>query len=200
MLFILLNPQIGPLSGAITLGQSGPGSNSNEGVLRIPQSSSTAGTSPSDCLVLYPGHSLGGVLPLCREAVGVFYSRIAPRPFDRAVWHSCRMGGRNQDQTRGRIGPQFRLGNLRVGELHFCPLCHPCTALDQASSLSRHLGSWNCLPHQAHIALSEPISSTDQQGSSLDSFPTSPPLYHHFNRPSGFWPCVKSCLVGGSDK
>ena len=30
--------------------------------------------------------------------------------------------------------PQFRLGNLRVGELHFCPLC---TALDQASSLSR---------------------------------------------------------------
>ena len=41
-------------------GQSGPGSNGNEGVLRIPQSSSTAGTSPSDCLVSYPGHSLGG--------------------------------------------------------------------------------------------------------------------------------------------
>ena len=53
-----------------------------------------------------------------------------------AVWHSCRMGARNQEQTRGRIGPQFRLGNLRVGELHFCPLC---TALDQASSLSRKL-------------------------------------------------------------
>ena len=44
------------------------------------------------------------------------------------------------------------------------------------------------------------MSSTDKQGSSLDSFPTSPPLYPHFNRPSGFWPCVKSCLVGGSDK
>ena len=28
----------------------------------------------------------------------------------------------------------------------------------------------------------------------------SPPLYPHFNQPSGFWPCVKSCLVGGSDK
>ena len=27
-----------------------------------------------DCLVSYAGHSLGGVLPLCREAVGVFYS------------------------------------------------------------------------------------------------------------------------------
>ena len=44
------------------------------------------------------------------------------------------------------------------------------------------------------------MSNTDQQGSSLGSFPTSPPLYSHFNRPSGFWPCVKSCLVGGSDK
>ena len=44
------------------------------------------------------------------------------------------------------------------------------------------------------------MSSIGQQGSSLGSFPTSPPLYPHFNRPSGFWPCVKSCLVGGSDK
>ena len=59
-----------------------------------------------------------------------------PRLFSWAVWHSCRMGVRNEEQTRGRIGPQLRLGNLRVGELHFCPLC---TALDQASSLSRKL-------------------------------------------------------------
>ena len=58
------------------------------------------------------------------------------RLFSWAVWHSCRMGARNQEQTQGRIGPQLRLGNLRVGELHFCPLC---TALDQASSLSRKL-------------------------------------------------------------
>ena len=46
------------LSGATTPGQSGPGSDGNEGVLRISQSSSIAGTSPSDCLVSYPGHSL----------------------------------------------------------------------------------------------------------------------------------------------
>ena len=53
------------LSGATTPGQSGPGSNGNEGVLRIPQSSSTAETSPSYCLVSYPGHSLvvGGSYP-----------------------------------------------------------------------------------------------------------------------------------------
>ena len=55
-----------------------------------------------------------------------------------------------------------------------------------------HLGSWNCLPHHALIAPYEPMSSIDQQGSSLDSFPTFPPPYPHFNRPSGFWPCVKS--------
>ena len=63
------------LSGATTQGQSGPGSDGNEGMLCIPQSSSIIGTSPSDCLVAYPGHSLGVVLPLCRGAIGVFYSR-----------------------------------------------------------------------------------------------------------------------------
>ena len=57
---VLFNPWIGPLSGATILGQSGPGSDGNEGVLRIPLSSSITGTSPSDCLVSYPGHSLGG--------------------------------------------------------------------------------------------------------------------------------------------
>ena len=47
------------LSGTTTLSQSGPGSDSIEGILRIPQSSSIAGTLPSDCLVSYPGHLLG---------------------------------------------------------------------------------------------------------------------------------------------
>ena len=46
------------LSGAITPAQSSPGSDNNEGVLCIPQSSSITGTSPSDCLVLYPEHLL----------------------------------------------------------------------------------------------------------------------------------------------
>ena len=76
----------------------------------------------------------------CQYATwGLLTSGARSRPFGWAVWHSCRMGARNQEQTRGRIGPQLRLGNLRVGELHFCPLCHPYTALDQASSLSRKL-------------------------------------------------------------
>ena len=62
------------LSGATTPGQSGPGSDGIEGVLYILQSSSITEISPSDCLVLYPEHLLGVVLPLCREAVGLFYS------------------------------------------------------------------------------------------------------------------------------
>ena len=36
-----------------------PWSDGIEGVLRIPQNSSITGTSPSDCSVSYPGHSLG---------------------------------------------------------------------------------------------------------------------------------------------
>ena len=46
------------LSGPTTPSQSRNGSNGNEGVLHI------IGTSPSDCLVSCPGHSLGAVTPL----------------------------------------------------------------------------------------------------------------------------------------
>ena len=61
------------LSGATTPGHSGPRSNGNEGVHRIPQCSSITRTSTSVCLVSYLGHSLVGVLPLCRKAVSGFY-------------------------------------------------------------------------------------------------------------------------------
>ena len=62
------------LSDATTPGQYGPGSIGNERVFRIPQSSSFTGASPPDCLVSYQAHSSEGVLPLCRESIGVFYS------------------------------------------------------------------------------------------------------------------------------
>ena len=54
MQLVLFNTKIG----ATIPGHSGPGSDGNKGVLRIPQSSSITGTSPSDCLVSYLGHSL----------------------------------------------------------------------------------------------------------------------------------------------
>ena len=51
------------LSGATTQGQSGPGGDVNKRVIRIPQSPSVTGASPSDCLVSYPGHTLGKSYP-----------------------------------------------------------------------------------------------------------------------------------------
>ena len=45
------------LSGFKNPSQSWPGSDGNEGVPHIPQRSSITGTSPSDILVSYSGHS-----------------------------------------------------------------------------------------------------------------------------------------------
>ena len=50
MSLVVLNPLIGPSSVATTPGHSGPGSDGNEGVLRIRKSSCITGTSPSDFL------------------------------------------------------------------------------------------------------------------------------------------------------
>ena len=59
-------PIDGTLSGASTLGQSRYGSDSNERILSIPQSSSITGVWPSDCLMSYSGHLLvRGVLHIC---------------------------------------------------------------------------------------------------------------------------------------
>ena len=65
---VVFNPEIGPLTGATTPGQRKPGSNG------ITQSSSFTGISPLDCLVSCQD-THWRVLPLCRGAVGVFYSR-----------------------------------------------------------------------------------------------------------------------------
>ena len=63
------------LSDVPTPGQSGSGSDGNEGILYIPQISSITGTSPSDCLESYPGHMLeGGTYSSAEKPFGVFYS------------------------------------------------------------------------------------------------------------------------------
>ena len=74
MYFSSIKPIDNP--GATTSGQSKTGSDSNEGVLCIPQRYCITGTSPSDFFVSYLRHSLE-VLPLCRGAISVFYS---PQP------------------------------------------------------------------------------------------------------------------------
>ena len=63
------------LSGATPQGQSEPESDSNEGVLCVPQSSSNIGTSQSDCLLLYLGHPLGSVTPLQRSSWCIIWSQ-----------------------------------------------------------------------------------------------------------------------------
>ena len=60
------------LSGAATLGQSEPGSNGNEKVVLISQSSYITGAPPSDCSC-HIRTLVEGALPLCSDAVGVFY-------------------------------------------------------------------------------------------------------------------------------
>ena len=65
------------LSDASTLGWGGPGSDGNEGVLCILQSSSITGTSPSDCLVSYPEHSLGEVSYISAEKQSAYSNASA---------------------------------------------------------------------------------------------------------------------------
>ena len=60
MQFSSIWPRDRALSGANIPGQSGPGSNRNEGIFCIPRNTSITGTSPLECLVSYPGHSFGG--------------------------------------------------------------------------------------------------------------------------------------------
>ena len=72
----------GTLSGATFPSQSGPGSNGNEGILCIPQSSSITEASPSDCLVSYPGHSFWGCLTsLQRSSLCI----LQPQPMEQFI-------------------------------------------------------------------------------------------------------------------
>ena len=81
------------LSSATASGQSGPRSDCKEGVLCILQNSSINWILVSDSLLTYPGHSLMGILLLCRGAVGVFYrpSRVGHRTFVGGALSLCRI-------------------------------------------------------------------------------------------------------------
>ena len=86
MPLVLFNPLDRALSGATKPGQNGPGSNGNERCSVFPKA--PALLEPHQqmfCVIL--GHSLGGVLPLCRGAVSVFYSPNTLDPL--RVWFYC---------------------------------------------------------------------------------------------------------------
>ena len=61
------------LLGATTPGQSGPGSDDNEAYSAFPKAPALL-ESHQQTFSVIPGYSLEGVLPLCRDAVGIFYS------------------------------------------------------------------------------------------------------------------------------
>ena len=61
--FSFIWPIDGTQSDATTSSLSEIGSDGNEGMLRIPQSSSITEALPSDCIVSYPEHSLGESYP-----------------------------------------------------------------------------------------------------------------------------------------
>ena len=65
------------LSDATTLGQSGSGSDVNEGELCNPQSSSITGASLLDCFVSYLGHSLVGGSSPSAEMQSVYFTARA---------------------------------------------------------------------------------------------------------------------------
>ena len=76
------------LTGATSPRQNEPMSDANKGVLRIPQSSSIIGTSPSDCLLSYPGQMLvGGPYP-CAEKQSVYSTAPADwtKTIDKMIW------------------------------------------------------------------------------------------------------------------
>ena len=87
------------LSGAITPGQSGPGSDGNKGVLHIPQSSSITEASPSDSFASYQDIRWWGGLTLFKDAV-VFYSLSRLGTFLLVIFHwnlsNCKYPGHFQ--------------------------------------------------------------------------------------------------------
>ena len=103
------------LSSATTPDQSGPWS--NEEARHIPQSSSFTGTSSSDCLVSYLGHLLGGgVLPLFRGTVSVFYSPSQLGKLNYGwSWLYIYIYTHTQRKVESKVSPRFSpmiLGNL----------------------------------------------------------------------------------------
>ena len=87
--FRFISPIDRVLSGATNPKQSGPTSDGHNEALRIPQSSSITGTSPSDCLVSYPEHSLGCLTPLQRYSLCILQTQPTGHNITRVSQKFC---------------------------------------------------------------------------------------------------------------
>ena len=117
MPLVLFNPSIGHISNATTPGRSGPRSDSNKGVPRIPQSSSIAGTLQSHCLVSYQDTRWGGSYPSA-EVPSVYST--AP-----ADWTRFNRGDRYNNYVilnlPSGIGPLLLVLKISIQILNFLP-------------------------------------------------------------------------------
>ena len=98
------------ISIATTPGQGGPGSDGNEEVLSIPQSSSITGTSPSDCLVIQYTRWGGGL--------------SSPQRSSRCILHlqptgqgECRVTGSRCYRSQFHSGPVWKNGTWSIGQI-----------------------------------------------------------------------------------
>ena len=97
------------LLGAATPGQSGPGGDGNERVLRITQSSSITGAWTPDWLMLYPGHlfKLGEFYPSA-EIQSVYFTA----PADWAVLYSVIKNRKAKiERNNGQFLNLYDIGN-----------------------------------------------------------------------------------------
>ena len=85
-----------------------PGAMAVKGVPHIPQSSKAV-VSPPDSLISYPGHFVGKVLPLCRDADGVFYNPI------RFGWIHAFVMGISAKMKQKQLDPDLNL----IRQAHF---------------------------------------------------------------------------------
>ena len=95
------------------------------------------------------------------------------------------------DKQRPIVGPPWTFSEPMYGTRPCCLV----QVITRHMCPDQELGSWNCLHPQAHIAPSERMSSIDQQGSSLGSFPTFPSPLSPLK--SAFWLLIMCQVVSG---
>ena len=151
----------------------------------------------------YPRHPLSHV-----EWLYIHYTGRCSE--DEANGINLRIGFNQHCPAKVDLKPKslrLRLGHLQMGELHHWHLCHPCIALELVVQFK--LKSSNCAWTQiwVRVQLSSSVPhcikwADDQHNRARASASAqpSPPLNPHYNRSSGHWNCVMSCLVGSRDK
>ena len=93
MLLVLFDPQIGPYQVLPLRARVDLGATAMKGYSAFPKAPALLGPSPSDCLVSYPGHSLGGgLIPLQRSSRCILQPQPTGHPKQRNAFN-------NQEQS-----------------------------------------------------------------------------------------------------